>query len=167
MNQEAHMIRSRHLDPTLVAVGALILSLMIAWGTDWLLAVMVQRAQSTFQVFPAYLFRIAVPLLQAAVMLALAWTLLIKLPPIRVAAIIYIAAGCLIVGTYLTIFTGFPVGMRDTIIGRFRLAIMDLGPHSSLYHLAAFWIILGLASLLRRPKMTEATPGQEQGKSTD
>ncbi len=146
------MIRSRTPNPTLVAVCVLLFSLLIAWGTDWALGAMVQRAQSTFQVFPAYLFRAAVPLLQAVVMLVLAWMLLIRLPPNRVAAIIYIASGCLILAAYLTIITGFPVGLRDTLIGRFRLAIMDLGPHSSLYHLAAFCIILGLASLLRRPK---------------
>ncbi len=126
---------------------------------------MVLQAQSTFQVFPAYLFRAAVPLLQAAVMLALAWTLLIRLPPNRVAAIISIAAGCLILAAYLTIFTGFPVGMRDTLLGRFRLAIMDLGPQSSLYHLAAFWIVVGIAGLLRRRQRTESTLDEEQGES--
>ncbi len=122
------MNRSRYLSPTLVAVGALLISLMITYGIDRALAVMVQRAQSTFQVFPAYLFRAAVPLLEAAVMLALAWMVLIRLRPSRVAAILSIASGCLIIGFYLTIITGFPVGLRDTVIG--RISTGNYGPWS-------------------------------------
>jgi hypothetical protein len=160
------MNRSRYLSPTLVAVGALLISLMITYGIDRALAVMVQRAQSTFQVFPAYLFRAAVPLLEAAVMLALAWMVLIRLLPSRVAAIISVATGCLIIGSYLTIFTGFPVGLRDTFIGTFRVAVMDLGPQSSLYHMAAFWIIIGLTSLVRRPMMTYSQLDDKQREGT-
>jgi hypothetical protein len=160
------MNRSRYLNPTLVAVGALLISLIIAYGTDSIMGLMVQRAQRTFQVLPAYLFRAAAPFLEVAMMLALAWMLLIRFRPSWVAAIISVASGCLIIGVYLTIITGFPVGLRDTVIGRIRLAIMDLGPQSSLYHLAAFWIIIGLASLVRRPRMFDSHPNEKQGEGT-
>ena len=160
------VIPSRYLNPTLAAVGALVLSLIIAYGLDYVFGLMVEQAQSTFRVLPAYLFRAVIPLIQAAMMLALAWALLIRLPPSRVAAIIYLATGSLVIGTYLTLFTGFPVGLRNTIIGHFRFAIMDLGTHSSLYHLAAFWIIVGIAYLMRRPLTTESTTDEKQRKST-
>lgn len=155
MKKDTPFLQSRYLNPTLVAIGALVLSIIIAYVTDIFLGLMVKQAQSTFRPLPAYWFRAAIPLIQAAVMLVLAWALLIRLPPNRVAAIIFLASGCLIIGTYLTIFTGFPVGLRTPIIGPFRQAIMALGPTSNLYHMAAFWIIVGLACLMRRPIKTE------------
>jgi len=167
MKKDTPFLQSRDLNPTLVAVGVLVLSLIISYGTDRIWSLIVEEAQKTFVVLPGFLVRAAIPLIQAAAMLVLAWALLIKLPPNRVAAIIFLASGCLIIGTYLTIFTGFPVGPRTPIIGLFRQAIMTLGPPSNLYHMAAFWIIVGLASLLRRPNKTKTNPDEVQKKTTE
>jgi hypothetical protein len=167
MNKDTSMIRSRNLNPTLAAVGALVLSLIIAYGTDRIWSLIVEEAQKTFVVLPGLWVRAAIPLIQAAVMLVLAWALLIRLPPNRIAAIIFLASGCLIIGTYLTIFTGFPVGLRTPIIGPFRQAIMALGATSNLYHMAAFWIFVGIAGLMRRSLKTESTPDEKQRKTTE
>jgi hypothetical protein len=149
--KDTPFLQSRYLNPTLVAVGALFLSLIIAYAIDRIFSLLVDVAQSTFQTIPALLLAYAMPFILAAMMLVIAWALLIRLPPSRTVAIIYIVIGSLFIGTYLSAFTGFPVGLRNTFIGHFRFAIIDLGRNSSLYHLAAFWIIVGLASLLRRP----------------
>jgi len=151
MKKDTRFLQSRYLNPTLVAVGALFLSLIIAYAIDRIFSLLVDVAQSTFQPIPAFLLAYAMPFILAAMMLVIAWALLIRLPPSRTVAIIYIVIGSLFIGTYLSAFTGFPVGLRNTFIGHFRFAIIDLGRNSSLYHLAAFWIIVGLASLLRRP----------------
>ena len=165
MKKDTPVIRTRYLNPTWAAVGALVLSIIIAYGADSIFGLLREQAQSTFRVLPAYLFAVVIPLIQAAMMLALALALLIRLPPSRLAAIIYLATGSLVIGTYLSFGIGFPVGLRNTIIGHFRSAIIALGTHSSLYHLAAFWIIVGFACLMRRPLTTESTPDEKQGKS--
>ena len=151
MKKDTQFMQSRNLNPTLVAVGALFISLIISYGTDRIFSLLVDVAQSTFQPIPAFLLAYSMPFILAVMILVLTWTLLIRLPPSRTVAIIYIVIGSLFIGTYLSAFTGFPVGLRNTFIGHFRFAIIDLGRNSSLYHLAAFWIIVGLASLLRRP----------------
>jgi hypothetical protein len=165
MKKDTPFLKSRYLNPTLVAIGALVLSIIIAYGTDIIFGLMVKQAQSSFRPLPAYWFQAAIPLIQAAMMLALAWALLIRLPPSRAASIICLASGSLVIGTYLTTFIGFPFG--HTIIGQFRNAIgIWGGTHSSLYHLAAFWIFVGIAGLIRRPLKTESTPDEkQQGKS--
>jgi hypothetical protein len=155
MKKDTRFLQSRYLNPTLVAVGALFLSLIIAYAIDRIFSLLVDVAQSTFQPIPAFLLAYAMPFILAAMMLVIAWALLIRLPPSRTVAIIYIVIGSLFIGTYLSAFTGFPVGLRNTFIGHFRFAIIDLGRNSSLYHLAAFWIIVGLACLMRRPIKTE------------
>jgi len=168
MKKDTPFLQSRILNPTLVAVSALFLTLIIAYGTDRIWSLIVEEAQRYFvHVLPGLWVRAAIPLIQAAVMLVLAWALLIRLPPNRVAAIIFLASGCLIIGTYLTIFTGFPFGLRTPIIGPFRQAIMALGPTSNLYHMAAFWIFVGIAGLLRRSLKTESTPDERQRKTAE
>jgi hypothetical protein len=161
MKKDTPFLQSRYLNPTLVAVGALFLSLIIAYGTDRLSSLLVDVRQSNFLSLVGYLLAYAMPFIQAAMMLVIAWALLIRLPPSRTVAIIYIVIGSLFIGTYLSAFTGFPVGLRNTFIGHFRFAIIDLGRNSSLYHLAAFWIIVGLASLLRRPIKIEFPKGEK------
>jgi hypothetical protein len=151
MKKDTPFLQSRYLNPIVVAVGALVLSLIIAYGTDRIFSLLVDIRQSNFLPFVGYLLAYAMPFILAAMMLVIAWALLIRFPPSRTVAIIYIVIGSLFIGTYLSAFTGFPVGLRNTFIGHFRFAIIDLGRNSSLYHLAAFWIIVGLASLMRRP----------------
>ena len=166
MKKDTSFLQSRYLNPTLVAIGALVLSIIIAYVTDIFLGLMVKQAQSTFRPLPAYWFRAAIPLIQAAMMIALAWALLIKLPPSRATAIIYLASGSLVIGTYLTTFIGFPFG--HTIVGQFRNAIgIWGGTHSSLYHLAAFWIFVGIAGLMRRSNKAETNPDEKQRKTTE
>jgi putative exporter of polyketide antibiotics len=149
--------RSQNSNPALVATVALVVSLLIACATDVIDGLLVERAQSTFQVLPAYVFRAADPFFQVVVMLALAWTLFIRLPPSRTAAVIYLVAGVVVTGTYLTTLIGFPAW--QTIIGQFRNAIEAWGgTNSNLYRLAAFWIIAGITALVRRPIQTEPTP---------
>jgi len=159
------VIPSRHVNPTLASVGALLASLVVAYCMDSIFGQLGEQAQSTFHLILGALFAAVMPLILTTMMLALAWVIFIKLHPSRAVAIIFLAAGCLFIGTYLTLFTGFPVGLRNTIIGHFRFAIMDLGTHSSLYHLAAFWIIVGIACLLRRPLKTETTHVEKQQKT--
>src|SRR5450756_1129267 len=101
MKKDTPFLQSRYLNPIVVAVGALILSLIIAYGTDRIWILIVEEVQRYFvHVLPGLWVRAAIPLIQAAVMLVLAWALLIRLPPNRVAAIIFLASGCLIIGTY-------------------------------------------------------------------
>jgi FtsH-binding integral membrane protein len=102
MKKDTPFLQSRYLNPIVVAVGALILSLIIAYGTDRIWSLIVKEAQRTFVVLPGLWVRAAKPLIQAAVMIVLAWALLTRLPLNRVAAIIFLASGCLIIGTYLT-----------------------------------------------------------------
>jgi hypothetical protein len=151
MKKDKTFLQLHHLNPTWVAVGALFLSLIIAYAIDRIFGLLVDVAQSTFQPRAAYLLAYAMPFILAVMIIVLTWALLIRLSPSRTAAIIYIVIGSLFIGTFLTAFTGFPIGLRNTIIGHIRFAIIDLGRNSSLYHLAAFWIVVGLASLLRRP----------------
>jgi len=151
MKKDTPFLQSRYLNPTWVAVGALFISLIITYGTDRLSSLLEDVRQSNFLSLVGYLLAYAMPFILVAMMLVIAWALLIKYPSSRTVAIIYIVIGSLFIGTYLTAFTGFPIGLRNTIIGHFRFAIIDLGRNSSLYHLAAFWIIVGLACLLRRP----------------
>lgn len=165
MKKGTPVIRSRHLNPTLAAVGGLVLSLVLAYGADTIFGQLREQAQRTFHVIPAALFAAVMPLILAATMLALAWAILLRLPPSRAAAIIFLAAGSLVIGTYMTQFIGFPFGLRNTIIGQSRTAIMVLGTRSSLYHLASFWIVVGLACLMRRPATKETTSDEKQGKS--
>ena len=165
MKKDTSFLQSRYLNPTLVAVGALFLSLIIAYGTDRIFGLLVDVAQSTFRPLAAYLFAYAMPFILAAMMLVIAWALLIRLPPSRTVAIINIAIGSLVIGIYLTAFTGFPVSLRNTFIGQFRFSVLNLGRNSSLYHLAAFWIIVGLACLMRRPIKTGSITDEKQGKS--
>jgi hypothetical protein len=149
--------RSQNLKPALVATFALVVSLLIACATDVIDGLLVERAQSTFQVLPAYFFRATNPFIQAVIMLALAWTLFIRLPPSRTAAIIYLLVGVLVTGTYLTTLIGFPAW--QTIIGQLRNTIGAWGDtNSNLYRLAAFWIIAGITALVRRPLQTGPTP---------
>jgi hypothetical protein len=163
--KEAPVIRSRNLHPLPVAIGALVLSFMIAFVADGINARMVRQAQSTFHVLPAYFFRSAMPFIQVAVILGLAWLLLIRLPPNRVAAITFIIAGILVIGTYLTAFTGFFDVQRHSIIYQFRQTILILGTHSCVYYLSASSIFLGIASLLRRRAKTGTHPGDRQEKN--
>jgi uncharacterized membrane protein YuzA (DUF378 family) len=165
MKKDTPFLQSRYLNPTWVAVGALFISLIITYGTDRLSSLLEDVRQSNFLSLVGYLLAYAMPFILVAMMLVIAWALLIKYPSSRTVAIIYIVIGSLFIGTYLTAFTGFPIGLRNTIIGSFRFAIVDLGRNSNLYHLAAFWIIVGLAGLIRRPLKTESTPDEKQGKS--
>ena len=161
----APVIPSHHVNPTLASVGVLLASLVVAYGMDSILGQLGEQAQSTFHIIPGALFSAVMPLILTTMMLALAWVIFIKLHPNRAVAIIFLAAGCIIIGTYLTLFIGFPLQLRRTIIGRFRTAIMALGTHSSLYHLAAFWVVMGIACLLRRPLKTETTRVENQQKT--
>jgi len=157
--------RSRHLHPTLVAVSALFASLVVAYGLDSIFGLLRQQAQSTFHVLPAALFATNMPLVLATIVLALAWIILIELPPSRAIATIFLAAGCLVIGTYLTQFIGFPSELRRTFIGHFRTAILTLGTHSSLYHLTSFWIVAGLACFLRRHVKTKESRVEKREKT--
>ena len=159
------VIPSHHVNPTLASVGALLASLVVAYGMDSIFGQLGEPAQSTFHIIPVALFAAVMPLILTTMMLALAWVIFIKLHPSRAVAIFFLTVGCLFIGTYLTMFIGFPPQLRRTIIGHFRTAIMALGTHSSLYHLAAFWVVMGIACLLRRPLKTETTHVEKQQKT--
>jgi hypothetical protein len=161
MKEGILLVRSLQHNPTLAAVGALVVSLVVAYGVDAIFGQLRDQAQSTFRVIPAALFSAAMPLILSATMLALAWVVLLKLPASRTTAIIFLVAGSLVLGTYLTQFIGFPPDLRNTIIWKFRTAIMVLGTRSALYHLASFWIILGIASLMRQPTRKKTTPDEK------
>jgi hypothetical protein len=167
MKKSTQFLPSSYQNPTWVAIGALFLSLLIAFGADRLSSLLVDVRQSDFLPLVGYLLAYSMPFILGAMLLVLAWAFLIKYPSSRTVAIIYIVIGSLFIGTYLTAFTGFPVGLRNTFIGYFRFAIVDLGKNSSLYYLAAFWIIVGIACLMRRSLKTESTIDEKQGKSTD
>ena len=148
------------LKSTLIAISALVLSIIIAYGADAIFNLIANQARSTFEPFlvlSGNWLRVAFPIIQAAVMLGLAWVLLIRPCPSQVAPILYIICGFIVIGTYLTILTGVPIEFRKTIIGQFRGAIIALGVNSNLYHMAAFWIIVGIAGLMRRPVKTTST----------
>ncbi len=149
MNRGTAALTSLLRAPPFIAAAALCLSFVIAYAADAIHHQLVQDASTTFNVRSASLFVAVTPLIMAATMLALAWLILVRLPPSRPSAAIFLIAGIFVAAEYLSFLVPFPLWLRETVIGRFRYEITNVGGHSNLYSLAAFWIVAGIAGSSR------------------
>lgn len=104
------------------------------------------RAESlrTFRSTPSFLFQAAMPIVLAGIMLAPAWLLFSKLRSARPAAIIFLAAGLLILGLHLSRFTS-----RPSIVIRLQSSLLSLSAGSSLYLVSMFSMVAGIVALVR------------------
>lgn len=139
----------RHRFSGLITILSLTLAYLAAFLIDTYLNNLQESAGSTFNFRPAFLLSSAVPLINVIGILALAWLVFRYLPARRFTAILFILSGLFIGAAYLSIFTGFPLGLRTTFLGKFRLSLMDFGPQSSTYCLAAGCLVIGIAALIR------------------
>jgi len=137
--------------PVLITLGALGAFFFLAYAADSFTSSLVQSAGETFDFMPAAIARAAMPLLIITMALALAWLLLVRLPPSRAAAGIILATGMILIAIYLP-FLAFPVWLRQTPIGRLRYAIWSWKPggYHSLYYMASSCVVIGIVALLRR-----------------
>jgi putative exporter of polyketide antibiotics len=135
--------------PSAVAIAFLAAAFLLAYTSDAALEHLRNNAATTFDFRPVVIISAVAPLILVAGILALAWIVLRRLPPNRFTAIVFIVAGVVVVVGYLSFLVGFPLWLRNTIIGRFRYDMMDFGPQSSTYLLASACIIIGFAALRR------------------
>lgn len=150
------MITSSRYSYSFIIILAMIIALIVSYEIDILRDRFRDFSSGTFNPFLYYILAAAIPLILAASVTALAWFVLVKLPPNILTAGSLIAAGAVIIGAYLTVLTGFPPEWRNTFLSRFRMEIIEVGARSTLYQMAAFWLVLGVVSLLR---------GKRQGRS--
>jgi hypothetical protein len=128
------------------------LSFFLAIALDDAFLALRAEAQSSFRTLPGRLFQAVTPLILAAVMLALAWLLFIKLRSARSSAAVFLTAGLIILGLYFAQFVPMPLPARGSLLRDIQLFVLYRGAQSRLFHIASFCAVVGLAALIRAPK---------------
>ena len=136
--------------PRLITIASLTAAYVLAFGIDTTLQQLRDYAGTSFNSGPAVLLSLIIPLIVVIGILALTWLALRHLPPSRFTAIAFIISGLFVAEEYLSLYVGFPLWLRTTIIGQFRLAMMDFGAQPSIYYLASACIVIGIAALRRQ-----------------
>lgn len=135
--------------PASITLFSLALAYSIAFAIDASLEKLEKYAGATFNFMPAVSLSFVAPVVSVIGILALAWLALRRLPPNQFTASVFIISSLFVIGVYLSFFIGFPFWLRDTIIGRFRSALMNFGFQSSIYFVASACIVIGIAALWR------------------
>jgi hypothetical protein len=142
-------IKSWLRSPGPITIISLTAAYVIAYSIDTALKHLREYAGTTFNFRPAILLSLVVPVVVISGIFALARLAWRLLPLNRFTAFCFIISGLFVVGEFLSIFVGFPLWLRTTILGRFRYALMDFGVQSSIYYLASGCIIIGITALWR------------------
>ena len=158
MNKQS--VKSWLRSPGPITIASLAIAYVLAYTLDASLQQLRDYAGTTFDSRPAILLWLIIPPVVVAGILALAWLALRFLPPNRFTAIIFLISGLFVVGEFLSIFVGFPMWLRTTIIGQIRYALMDFGAKSSIYYLASGCIVIGIVAL-RRLAVTPRDPSPD------
>ncbi len=126
----------------LVPLVALMLFLILAYGSDYVLEVANTRASETFIRTPVLWLNTAFLLIFTAVILALAWFTHVRQPMPKVVSWMYLVIGCLIVFLNPVQFT---FGISLTLVWFHKLTTS-----SFLIRAGAFTAIIGIIGLIRK-----------------
>ena len=145
------LLKSATSRPPIIAAAAILVSFLLVHRLDVLLAQLQDQAGVTFDSRPPLVFAFMNQIILATTVLALAWLLLVRLPPNRIAAALFLAAGVFVMVYYLSAYSLIPVTLRSPFL-------LDLGMNSGFFHLATFTAIAGLATVARRSPPRPRTP---------
>jgi len=130
-----------------LAVLALVASFVSAYTVDHVIRQLRVDAGTTFDFEPFILISGLLPLFVVAVILALAFLVLQRLPASRTVAVIYVVSGLVVAIVYTSFLVSYPLWLRATFLYRFQHALVTFGSQSSTYYLASAWILIGAAAL--------------------
>jgi hypothetical protein len=151
--------RSLLRSPPLVAFAAVAALFTLAYATVSVTGRLRDYAGASFNYLPSAYFSAILPLFVASAILALAWLILLRLPPDRLAGIVILLPGLLLVGEYLLYLAGFPLWLRRTILTALGTTLLALGPPPSFnYYLASGCIVIGIAALVRTARSNSTRP---------
>ena len=142
-------VKSWLRSPAVITIISLIVAFVLAYAIDASLQQLRKYAGATFNFRPVVIISSIVPVVVVIGILALTWLALRYLPPNRFVAIAFMISGLFVIAEYLTFFIAFPLWLRNTIMGRFRYALMDFGAQSAIYYIASACIVIGIAALRR------------------
>lgn len=149
MQRSDTQLRSPSSTPRIVASVALGISFLVSYLMDSTLVQLRTNASTSFDFLPVVVFSALAPFIVVSGILFLGWLVLVRLPPRRFNALVFLLVGIVVLGLYISFFAGSPPWLRETILGRLRSTLMDFGFLSSTYHVAAGAVVVGLAGLWR------------------
>lgn len=125
----------------------------LLYGLDRLTIAWRRQVQATFNMQPFYTYTMLAQVLFAALILFLAWLLVVRVRqggPMRAFALL---TGVVIVGTGVLIATGSPAVVpliNLPLLGWLRTVIFDLGTASLTFQAGAFILVMALINFARR-----------------
>ncbi len=139
----------------LLSLAATVGVVALLYGLDTLTVSWHRRVFASFNAQPFQIYTMLVPVLFAALILFLAWLLLVRIRQGWPMQVFGLLAGALLVGTGVLIATGSPAVLpfiNLPLLGWLRTAIFDLGAASLTFQAGAFIFVIALVNMARRQR---------------